>query len=262
MFRCRIISCVVERGYPLWQVLSPDKALFTFVLLHFVLQSQTCLLLQASLDFLLLHSNSLWWKGHLSLVLVLEGLVGLHRTVDFSFFSLSGGGVNCITVLALSTWNSALLSSWKGSFWMPPMRKSLESPKLHLYDAPPTPMPTSREDLLFLAPLARFHKCLVSCDLRAPWQRLGLGAWGAQGGASILLELRPPPPLHLPPEIRRATPCWEESLRISILLLLGQEGGVCPGLSGPLVTCPWEPVDEHLSWSKLPTKASRDHFLL
>ena len=32
------------------------------------------------LDFLLLHSNPLWWKGHLFWVLVLEGLVGLHRT--------------------------------------------------------------------------------------------------------------------------------------------------------------------------------------
>ena len=36
---------------------------------------------QVSLDFLLLHSNPLWWKGHLFfLVLVLEGIVGLHRT--------------------------------------------------------------------------------------------------------------------------------------------------------------------------------------
>ena len=36
-----------------------------FALLHFVLQGQTCLLLQVSLDFLLLHSSPLWWKGHL-----------------------------------------------------------------------------------------------------------------------------------------------------------------------------------------------------
>ena len=33
-------------------------------------------------DFLLWHSNSLWWKGHLFLVLFLEGLVGLYRTVQ------------------------------------------------------------------------------------------------------------------------------------------------------------------------------------
>ena len=30
----------------------------------------------------ILHSNPLWWKGHLFLVLVLEGLIGLHRTVQ------------------------------------------------------------------------------------------------------------------------------------------------------------------------------------
>ena len=41
------------------------ETLLAFTLLHFVLQSQTCLLLQVSLDFLLLHSSPLWWKGHL-----------------------------------------------------------------------------------------------------------------------------------------------------------------------------------------------------
>ena len=46
----------------------------------FCIEGQTCLLVQVSLDFLLLHSNPLWWKGHLFLVLVLEGLVGLQRT--------------------------------------------------------------------------------------------------------------------------------------------------------------------------------------
>ena len=50
------------------------QTLLAFALLHFVLQGQICLLLQVSLDFLLLHSNPLWWKGwHLLLVLVLEG---------------------------------------------------------------------------------------------------------------------------------------------------------------------------------------------
>ena len=51
-------------------------------LLHFVLQGQSCLLLQVSLDFLLLHFNPLWWIGHLFWVLVLGGLVGLHRTIQ------------------------------------------------------------------------------------------------------------------------------------------------------------------------------------
>ena len=52
---------------------SLGKALLAFALLHFVLQGQTCLLLQISPDFLL---------GHLVWVLVLEGLVDLHRTVQ------------------------------------------------------------------------------------------------------------------------------------------------------------------------------------
>ena len=40
-------------------------------------------LLQVSLDFLLLHSSSLWWNGHFFFVLILEGLVDLHRTILF-----------------------------------------------------------------------------------------------------------------------------------------------------------------------------------
>jgi len=35
---------------------SLDKTLLALPLLHFVLQGQTCLLLQVSLDFLILHS--------------------------------------------------------------------------------------------------------------------------------------------------------------------------------------------------------------
>ena len=61
------------------------KTLLAFALLHFVLQGQTCLFLQVSLDFQVLQSSPLWWKGHLFWVLVLEGLVGLHRTVQFQF---------------------------------------------------------------------------------------------------------------------------------------------------------------------------------
>ena len=51
--------------------------LLAFALLHSILQGQIWLLLQVFLDFLLLHSSPLWWKGHEFLVLVLEGLVGL-----------------------------------------------------------------------------------------------------------------------------------------------------------------------------------------
>ena len=82
MSMCRIFSCVFGRGCLLWPVHSLGKILLAFVLLHFVLQGQICLLLKVFLDFLLLHTSPLWWNGHLFWVLILEGLVGLHRTIQ------------------------------------------------------------------------------------------------------------------------------------------------------------------------------------
>ena len=64
---CRAVSYVGGKECLLWPVCFLDKILLAFALLHFVLQGQTCLLLQVSLDFLLLHSSPLWWKGHLFL---------------------------------------------------------------------------------------------------------------------------------------------------------------------------------------------------
>ena len=60
---------------------SLDKTLLAFALLQFVLQGQTFgLLLQVSLDFLLLPTNPYDEKGILFfLMLVLEGVVDLHR---------------------------------------------------------------------------------------------------------------------------------------------------------------------------------------
>ena len=75
----RVFSCVVGRCL-LWPAHSLGKTLLAFALLHFVFQGQTCLFLWVSLDFILLHSSPLWWKGHLFLVLVLGHLLGLHRT--------------------------------------------------------------------------------------------------------------------------------------------------------------------------------------
>ena len=63
--------------------------LLAFALLHSVLQGQICLLIQVSLDFLFLRSSPLWWKGHLFWVFVLGGLIGLHRTIHFNFFSIT-----------------------------------------------------------------------------------------------------------------------------------------------------------------------------
>ena len=78
MSMCRVVCCVVGRGCLLWPVCSLGKNLLVFPLLHFVLPRPNFLLFQVSFDFLLLHSSPLWWKGHLFLVLVLEGLVYHH----------------------------------------------------------------------------------------------------------------------------------------------------------------------------------------
>ena len=64
---------------------SLDKTLLVFALLHFVLQGQICLLLQVSLEFLLLHSIPYNEKDIFCGVLVPEGLVDLHRTVQLQF---------------------------------------------------------------------------------------------------------------------------------------------------------------------------------
>ena len=61
---------------------SLGSTLLAFALLHSVLQDQICLLFQAFLDFILLHSSPLLGKGHILGVLFLEGVVGLHRTVQ------------------------------------------------------------------------------------------------------------------------------------------------------------------------------------
>ena len=72
MSMCRVISCVVGRGCLLWTLPYLGKTLLDL----------TYLLLEVSLDFLLLHSSPLWQKWHLFWMLVLEGLVSLHRTIQ------------------------------------------------------------------------------------------------------------------------------------------------------------------------------------
>ena len=72
------------------------KPLLAFALLHFVLQDQTRLLLQVSLDFLLLNSSPLWWKGFCACVcvLVVEGLTVFMKPFSFSFFYISVWGIH------------------------------------------------------------------------------------------------------------------------------------------------------------------------
>ena len=94
MSKCRVFPCVVGRGCLLWPVHSLGKTVLALALLHFVLQHQTCLLLQVTLEFLHLHSSHLWWKGHLFWILVLEGLVGIIESFNFSFFSINGWDID------------------------------------------------------------------------------------------------------------------------------------------------------------------------
>ena len=68
--------------------------LLASVLLHFVLQGQTCLLFHVSLDFLLLHSSPHDEKDIFFLVLVLEGLQVFKDPFSFNFLSINGCGID------------------------------------------------------------------------------------------------------------------------------------------------------------------------
>ena len=99
MFMCRVFSCAVGRWCLLWPFCSPGKTLLAFSLAHFILQSQICLLLQLSLDFLLLHSSPYNEKDIFFVCLVLEGLIGHHRTVKPASLALVVGEKTWITVI-------------------------------------------------------------------------------------------------------------------------------------------------------------------
>ena len=94
MSMCRVFSCVVGKRCLPWPVHTLGKTLLAYYLLCFVLQGQICLLLQVSLDFLLFHSSPLQSKGHLFLVLVPKGLVGLHRTIQLQLLQHSDQGID------------------------------------------------------------------------------------------------------------------------------------------------------------------------
>ena len=74
-----------------------DQCVLLAKLFHFVSQGQTYLLLQVSLDFLLLHSSPLWWKGHFFFFFFgvsSRGLIDLHRAIQFQLFGISGWGID------------------------------------------------------------------------------------------------------------------------------------------------------------------------
>ena len=58
----------------------------------FVLNGQTCPLLQVSLDFLLLRSSPLWWKD-IFFGLISKRSCSVIEPLNFTFFSISGWGI-------------------------------------------------------------------------------------------------------------------------------------------------------------------------
>ena len=74
-------SCVFGRGCLLWPVRSLGKTV-SLCPASFCTPRPNLTVIPGISRFLLLHSSPLWWKGHFFLVLVLEGLVGHHRTVQ------------------------------------------------------------------------------------------------------------------------------------------------------------------------------------
>ena len=82
MSMCRVFSCVVGRGCLLWPVRSLGKTLLDFALLHSVLQGQFSCYSRCFLTSYFCIPVPYNEKDIFFWVLVLEGLVGLHRTVQ------------------------------------------------------------------------------------------------------------------------------------------------------------------------------------
>ena len=84
MHKCRVLLCCWKTVFAITSSLR--KTLLAFALLHFVLQGQTCLLLQVSLDFLLLHSNPIRWIGHLFFGIISRKCCRSHKNSQLQLF--------------------------------------------------------------------------------------------------------------------------------------------------------------------------------
>ena len=82
MSMCRVFSCVVGRGCLLWPVHFLGKILLIFALLHSIFQGQNACYPRCFLTSYFCIPTFASWKGHLFWVLVLKGLVSLHRTIQ------------------------------------------------------------------------------------------------------------------------------------------------------------------------------------
>ena len=81
MSMCSLLLCCWKRVFALTSAFSWQNSI-SLCPASFHIPRPICLFLGVFLDFLLLHSSPLQCKGHLSWVLVLKGLVGLHRTIQ------------------------------------------------------------------------------------------------------------------------------------------------------------------------------------
>ena len=82
MSTCRVISCVVGRGCLLWPVCSLGKTVSLCLASFCTLRPNLPVASGVSWFPTFLHSTPLWWKGYLFWILVLEGLIGLCRTIQ------------------------------------------------------------------------------------------------------------------------------------------------------------------------------------
>ena len=85
--------CVESSLVLLWPLYSLGKTLLAFALVHSAFQDQICLLLQCFLTSYFCIQVPYNEKGIFLWVLVLKDLVGLHRTIQLSFFSITGWGI-------------------------------------------------------------------------------------------------------------------------------------------------------------------------
>ena len=183
MSMCGVASCVVGRGCLLWPVHSLGKTLLTFALLHFVLQGQTCLLLQVFLDFLVLHSSPLWCNGHIFWVLILEGLVGLHAAAAAKLLqscptlcnpidgSPSGSPIPGILQARTLEWVAISFSNawkWKVKVKLLSCVRLLATPWTAAYQAPPS-MGFSRTSYMCLNHTHLYKEYLLHWKLSKAW---------------------------------------------------------------------------------------------
>ena len=91
---CSLLSCCWKKVFAITSMFSWQNFVSLCPASFCSPRPNFCVLFQLFVDFLLLHSNPLWCKRPLFLVVVLKGLVGLHRITWCSFFSINGWGTD------------------------------------------------------------------------------------------------------------------------------------------------------------------------